>query len=189
MTRYGLCIDVFRCLGCYSCVVGCKNWHKIKAGSGSRRRIVDVTEGDFPNLKRWIFPVYCMQCDNAPCVSVCPTGATFRRKDGIITIDQQKCIACNKCVDACPYNARYINLNTGKADGCDFCSDRLDKGLVPYCVETCPGEAMIFGNLDDPNSKISQVIKEKKASVLKPELNTKPKLYYANLHYKGTAIK
>lgn len=188
MARYGLYIDVFRCLGCYSCVVGCKSWHRIKAGAGSRRNIVDFVEGSFPNIRRWLFPISCMQCDNAPCISVCPTKATFRRDDGIIAIDKEKCIACNKCVDSCPYNARYINLTTGKADACDFCSDRIDKGLLPYCVETCPGEAMVFGDLDDPKSKINQLIKEKNATVLKAKLNTKPKVYYANLYAKEENI-
>ena len=184
MARYGIYIDVYRCLGCYSCVVGCKNWHKIKAGVGNRRRIVDFTEGEFPNIKRWIFPVSCMQCDNAPCISVCPTKATFRRKDGIVSIDIEKCIACEKCVNACPYNARHINLETGKADGCDFCTDRIDQGLAPYCIETCPGEAMVFGDLDNPSSMISQLIKRKKAVPLRPELKTNPKIYYANLQAK-----
>lgn len=181
MARHGILIDVGRCIGCYGCVVACKNWHKIKAGVGARRRLADIQDGDYPLISRWIFPVSCMQCDNAPCIEVCPTGASFRRKDGIVTIEKNKCIGCEACIEACPYGARYMNAETGKADGCDFCTDRVDAGIAPYCVESCAGEAMVFGDLDNPMSDISRRIKETHAVCISPEYNTKPKVYYAHI--------
>lgn len=185
MARYGIYLDVSRCLGCYGCVVACKNWHGIKAAVGGRRNLIDFVEGSFPDIERWIFSAACMQCDNAPCVPVCPEDANIRRKDGILTIDVEKCIGCGECVEACPYHARYINPETEKADGCNFCMDRVDKGQVPYCVASCAGEAMVFGDLDDPSSDISKLIKAKKAMPLLPQLGTNPKVYYANLKPKG----
>ena len=185
MARYGIYIDVGRCLGCFGCLVACKNWHGIKAGVGGRRCLLDFVEGTFPAIERWIFPASCMQCDNAPCIPVCPVEANLRRKDGILTIDVEKCIGCGECIEACPYNARYINPETEKADGCDFCSDRIDSGLIPYCVESCTGEAMVFGDLDDPSSEISRLIKSTKATPLSPEQGTRPKVYYANLKNKN----
>lgn len=183
MARYGLYIDISRCLGCYGCVVACKNWYRIKAGYVGRKRIVDLTKGEFPNISRQIFPVSCMQCDNAPCLYVCPTGALYQRKDGIITIGAEECVGCKLCITACPYQALYFNPETQKADGCNFCAERIDSQSVPYCLESCSGEAMVFGDLDDPQSEISRLISATKAKPLSPQLGTKPKVYYAGLSF------
>lgn len=185
MARYGIYINVGRCLGCFGCVVACKNWHGIKAAVGGRRNLVDFVEGEFPAINRWIFSVSCMQCDDAPCVPVCPEDAHIRRKDGILTINVEKCIGCGECVEACPYQARYINPETEKADGCNFCVDRINDGKPPYCVTSCAGEAMVFGDLDDPSSDISKLIKATKATPLSTQLKTKPKVYYASLKAKS----
>jgi len=185
MARYGMYIDVGRCLGCFGCLVACKNWHGIKAAVGGRRNLIDFVEGTFPAIERWVFPASCMQCDNAPCIPVCPVEANVRRKDGVLTINTEKCIGCGECIEACPYNARYRNPKTEKADGCDFCTDRIDDGQIPYCVVSCSGEAMVFGDLDDLSSKISKLIKSTKAAPLSPQLGTKPKVYYSNLKAKS----
>ncbi|HMB31699.1 MAG TPA: 4Fe-4S dicluster domain-containing protein [Desulfohalobiaceae bacterium] len=182
MPRYGLYIDVFKCIGCYGCLTACKNWHGIPAGEQGRRRLVDVTEGDYPLISRWIFPVSCMHCDEPLCTSVCPTEATFKRYDGIVVIDQEKCIGCGECVESCPYNARTMRAGIEKADGCDMCVDRLDQGLLPYCVTSCAGEAMAFGDLDDPGSRIVKLIEESNAQQLAADYGRHPKIFYANLH-------
>lgn len=184
MPRYGLCIDVFQCIGCYSCLTACKNWHDIPAGEEGRKKLIDLTEGEYPLIDRWIFPVACMQCDHPPCVSVCPTEASFQRPDGIVVIDQEKCIGCGECIEVCPYNLRTMRKGIGKADACDMCVDRLDQGLLPYCLASCPGEAMVFGDLDDPNSQLSKKIKETKAQALGLDYGTKPKVFYAYLDMK-----
>lgn len=181
MARYGLVINVKRCIGCNSCTVACKNWHQIEAGAEGRRRVVDVTIGRYPGLSKWIFPLSCMQCDEAPCIPVCPTGATFRRKDGIVALDAAKCIGCKQCVDACPYHARYLDEKKSVADGCDLCSSRIDGGLQPYCVESCATRAMVFGDLSDPQSDASRLIRSEKGIQLSPQKGTKPKVYYIGI--------
>jgi len=183
--RYGLLIDTGRCIGCYSCVVSCKNFHRIAAGKKGRRRIEDVTTGDYPKIERWIYPVSCMHCDNAPCIAACNAGAITKRKDGIITIDKKKCnCGVKPCISACPFDALYYDDDTKAVDGCDFCADRVDLGLKPICVEVCPGRAMTFGDLSDPKSGISRRMKSGKAAPLKPESETQAKVYYENM---GTA--
>ena len=186
MPRYGMLIDVFHCIGCYGCVTACKNWHDIPAGEKGRKHLVDITEGEYPLVSRWIFPVSCMQCDIPSCVSVCPTEAIFQRQDGIVVTKQKECIGCGECLEACPYKARTIRAGMGKADGCDMCVDRIDRGLLPYCVASCAGEAMVFGDLDDPGSRISELIKQSNAQPIASHLGTKPKIFYANLHVKSS---
>jgi Fe-S-cluster-containing dehydrogenase component len=183
MARYGLYIDISRCIGCYGCVVACKNWYQIKAGLVGRKRIMDLAKGEFPNISRQIFPVSCMQCDNAPCVSVCPTGAIYHRKDSIITINPDECVGCKLCITACPYQALYFNPDNQTADGCNLCAERINSQSVPFCVESCSGEAMVFGDLDDPKSEISKRISSTRAQPLSPQLGTKPKVYYANMTF------
>lgn len=181
MARYGLVINVKRCIGCYACTVACKNWYQIEADVVGRRRIAEVTSGKYPKVSKWIFPISCMQCDKAPCIPVCPTKATFRRKDGIVVLDAKKCIGCKQCITACPYNARYFDEKKNIADGCDLCSSRIDSGLEPYCVETCPTQAMALGDLSDQRSDASKLIKSGKGIQLSPQRGTKPKVYYAGL--------
>jgi Fe-S-cluster-containing dehydrogenase component len=180
--RYGLLIDVSRCIGCYSCVVSCKSLHRIAAGKTGRRRIKDIVRGEYPKVARWIYPVSCMHCDNAPCILVCPAGAIVQREDGIVVIDKKRCNNCGKeCIPACPYDALYFDDDRQVIDGCDFCAERVGLQRKPLCVEVCPGRVMAFGDLADPESGISKLIKSKNAVPLKQNLGTRPKVYYANL--------
>lgn len=185
MARYGLYIDVKRCIGCYTCVVACKNWHQIDAGyDGGRIRLVDLSEGKYPDISRIILPVLCMQCENAPCIDECPIeGAIYRREDGIVVIEKGKCKGCKSqpCIPACPYGVLYYREDEDTVDKCDFCVERIDLGLEPYCVATCPTEAIIFGDLDDPDSEVSRSIAATEAKPLFTKSGAKPKAYYARL--------
>ena len=186
MARYGLYIDVRRCIGCYTCVVACKNWNQIDAGyDGNRINIVDLSEGKYPKISRTIFPIPCMQCEDAPCMNECPIeGAIYRREDGIVVVEKGKCKGCKSrlCIPACPYGVLYYREDEDTVDKCDFCVERIDLGLEPYCVESCPTEAIIFGDLDDPNSEVSKSIAITKAKPLFTESRAKPKVYYAHLY-------
>jgi tetrathionate reductase subunit B len=193
MAQYGLYIDVRRCIGCYACVVGCKNWNQIDAGyDGSRISLIDLSEGEYPNIARTILPILCMQCENAPCIAECPVkGAIYRREDGIVIIDKDKCTGCKgkPCIPACPYGILYYREDEDAVDKCDFCVERIDLGLDPYCVAACPTEAMIFGDLDDPNSEVSKSIAITKAKPLLTESGTKPKAYYAHLRVSSALLE
>ena len=181
MARYGSYIDVSRCIGCYTCAVACKNWYRIEAGKGARIKIREVIKGKYPKVSYWIFPTRCMHCDNPSCVPVCPTQALYTRKDGIVALDEKKCTGCKSCLSACPYQAPYFDQKKGVVDKCDLCAERIDSGLKPYCMESCAGAAMIFGDLDEPNSEISKLIVSEKAFTLSSQLGTGPKVYYANM--------
>jgi len=179
MARYGLLVDVERCNGCDGCVVGCKNWHGIPAGEGGRIRIIDKTAGDFPDVKRWIFPVLCMQCEYPPCVAVCRFQACFVNETGIVQVIEKKCVGCELCVVACPYGARVMRKNK-IPDSCDFCLDRLEEGEIPYCVASCPNHALIFGDLDNPDGILRKTIVRKRARPLKKRYGTRPRVYYTH---------
>lgn len=181
MARYGFYVDLSRCIGCYSCVVGCKNWHEIDAREDGRIGLMDMTTGEYPDVSRWIIPVMCMQCEYPPCVSVCRYKASYKRKDGIVAIDSKKCVGCELCTFACPYQVRHMRVNPNVADGCDFCAERVDLGLEPYCVESCPMDALVFGDLDDTESEVRKLIKLENAEPLLRKFGTKPKVYYANM--------
>ncbi|MBW2095415.1 MAG: 4Fe-4S dicluster domain-containing protein [Deltaproteobacteria bacterium] len=180
---YGLLIDVSKCTGCRSCVVGCKNWHDIPAGEHGRIRLMDLTTGEYPDVSRWIFPVMCMQCAYPPCVSVCRYDAGFIDEHGIVSVNLKKCVGCELCTLACPYGQRHMGQKGKVAKGCDFCMDRVREGQQPYCVETCPTDALIFGDLDNPQSTISTLIQQEKAQPLKKKFRTRPKVFYANLNH------
>ena len=131
----------------------------------------------------YMLPRLCNHCDNPPCVPVCPVGATFKAATGEVLINSDHCVGCGYCVQACPYDARFINEDTGTADKCTFCAHRLEAGLLPACVETCVGGARIFGDLADPKSEVSKILVARKADVrvLKPDQNTNPNVYYLGL--------
>jgi tetrathionate reductase subunit B len=130
-----------------------------------------------------VVPRLCNHCEEPPCIPVCPVGATFKRADGIVLVDGERCVGCAYCVQACPYDARFINHETGKADKCTFCAHRLEAGLLPACVETCVGGARLFGDLNDPGAEIGRRLRSAGGAVrvLKPEAGTTPQVLYIGL--------
>ena len=173
MANYGIVIDLNKCVRCRTCYIACKREHNIVAHPRDdehpyeyyRLRYVEWEWGKYPAVKRAFIPVHCVQCDDPLCIRFCPIDAISQREDGVIVIDKVRCNGCGVCAAICPYGALYINRD-GKVDGCDFCADRIDEGLPPKCVEMCPAGARIFGNLNDPKSKISKLVASNKAKPL-----------------------
>lgn len=176
--RYAMVIDTRRCVGCHACSVACKTENDVPLGE-TRSWVEYIEKGDFPNVSRSFLPRLCNQCEKPQCVSVCPTGATYKREeDGIVAIDPDICIGCKYCLHACPYGMRYINPVTGVAEKCDFCQHRVEQGLEPACVNTCQGRARIFGDVNDPESEVSKVLSKNPTTVLRPEMGTEPMVFY-----------
>jgi Fe-S-cluster-containing dehydrogenase component len=136
---------------------------------------------DENTIRSFFVPKLCNQCDNPPCVQVCPVGATFKTPDGVVLVDSNYCIGCRYCIQACPYGARFLHPELRVTEKCTFCYHRLIKGLVPACVEACPTQARIFGEIKKKSSPLVRFLRMSKIAVLKPFLNTEPKVYYANL--------
>ncbi|HDX1016704.1 TPA: tetrathionate reductase subunit TtrB [Pasteurella multocida] len=181
--RYAMLVDLRRCIGCQSCTVSCGIENATPIGEfRTTVRQYEVTD-EKQVVNNVLLPRLCNHCDNPPCVPVCPVQATYQRKDGIVVVDNERCIGCAYCVQACPYDARFINEETKTADKCTFCTHRLEVGLLPACVESCVGGARIIGDLRDPNSTISKMVEEFKAElkVLKPNSGTVPHVFYLGL--------
>lgn len=178
--KWVMVIDLRRCVGCYSCQASCKMENGVPY-EFFRTWVEVIERGKYPNVRRVFLPRLCNQCDSPSCVPVCPVGATFKRDDGIVVIDYERCIGCGYCIQACPYDARYRNPSTGTADKCDYCLHRLSEGEVPACVANCMGGARIFGDLNDPESQVSKLLAEKSVVVLKPETGNKPQVFYIGL--------
>ena len=213
--RWGMVMDLRKCIGCRACTVACKAENNVSLGR-FRAVVQEETFGTFPNTRKGFLPIMCNHCEGSekdgvpPCVKACPEypgkrmtyltpdgkkiryrgGATYKRPDGAILIDKELCIGCGKCIDACPYGVRSFDpfVKAGKdpekqaADKCDLCVHRVDNGLEPACVNTCQGRARIFGDLNDPDSEVSRLVKEHNLDndehVLLPEEGTRPRLYY-----------
>ncbi|MFQ5847507.1 MAG: 4Fe-4S dicluster domain-containing protein [Candidatus Methylomirabilales bacterium] len=201
---YAMGIDIDKCIGCNRCVEACtiennvppepfftRTWverYVIKndktvavqnISEGRDRAEGPIEERDI--LRSFFVPKLCNQCDNPPCVQVCPVGATWSTQDGVIVVDSERCIGCRYCIQACPYGARYLHPKTKTADKCTFCYHRIVKGMLPACVEVCPTEARIFGDLKSKASRLVRFERMNKIHVLKPHLNTEPKVYYSGL--------
>lgn len=209
--------DTTRCIGCGRCVDACKlenhvpeepeynrTWVELHVVESDGTVLVDSPAGGidgFPPVppelaasgatvaQAYFVPRLCMQCENPPCVSVCPVSATYRTDDGVVLVDQERCIGCGYCVVACPYGARYIVPSGGESpmgiagvvDKCTFCYHRTTRGMLPACVEVCPVEARRFGDLNDPESPVNVALRTERTQVMKPELGTKPRVYYVGL--------
>ncbi len=180
--KLAMVIDLRRCNGCKACVTACGHENGNEPNEHRTQVLQSSTE---INGKEYVLnlPLLCNQCDNPVCTKVCPTGATFKRKeDGIVVVDSTGCINCNFCVYTCPYDGvRFTNSKTGTVDKCNFCIQRTTKGFLPACVETCTGGARVFGDLKDPDSDVSKLLKEHEALVLQSDKNTQPNVYYIGL--------
>ena len=213
---FGYALDLSRCVGCRRCVHACVKENNqsrdpqiqwIRVLEMDKEKGVDLEEANqyynpelVPQEGKFYMPVQCQQCKNPPCVKVCPVGATWQEKDGVVVVDYNWCIGCRYCMAACPYGARHFNWGEptiptedvnpvthylgnrprpkGVVEKCTFCIQRTRKGLYPACVEICPVGARKFGNLADPKSEVRYVIENKRVFVLKSDLNTQPKFFY-----------
>jgi len=201
---YGFGVSVDKCIGCARCMEACKNENNVprepfffrtwveryiirKNGTTTVKAIEPNSEpspetaSDKSILRSFFVPKLCNQCASPACVQVCPVGATFQTKDGVVLVNEKTCIGCRYCIQACPYGARYLHPVTHTADKCTFCYHRISAGLLPACVEVCPTQARVFGDLNAAASPMSRFLRMNKIHVLKPGLNTEPKVYYANL--------
>ena len=175
--NYAFVIDNRRCIGCHACSVACKVEHSVPLGV-ARTWVKYVEKGIFPETRRTFTVTRCNHCDDAPCVEICPTTALYRRSDGIVDFDNQRCIGCKGCMQACPYDALYIDPVTETAAKCNFCAHRVEVGLEPPCVTVCPTQAIVAGDLDDPTSQVNHLRFREPVQVRKPEKGTKPKVFY-----------
>lgn len=196
--KWGVAVDLKRCVGCQSCTIACKAKNGTPPGV-FWTRVIEKEEGTYPFAYTVYMPMRCNHCNEPPCVPVCPTGATYQRaQDNLVLIDQDACVGCHACVVACPYEARsmpqdargYYDQHTpyeaakfkswqvGTTQKCDLCVDRLDGGLQPACIDTCPTRAMVIGDLNDPESEISKLIKGRSNFRPRAELGTGPNVFY-----------
>ena len=175
--RYGFAIDQRTCIGCHACTVACKTEHDVPVGQ-FRTWVKYVDKGEYPNTTREMGVMRCNHCTDAPCVKACPTSALFKRDDGIVDFDNEQCIGCKMCMQACPYDAIYIDENTHTAAKCNFCAHRIDAGLEPACVQVCPTQSIWMGDIEDPTSGISKFLSITPVNVRTPEQGTRPNVYY-----------
>jgi len=174
--RYAMAIDTLKCVGCSDCVIACQMENNVPLGF-CRDWVVESVHGTYPQVGLELRSERCNHCENAPCVRCCPTGASHIEEGGVVVVTHNKCIGCGACIQACPYDARYSHPE-GYVDKCTFCNHRLTEGLNPACVSVCPTKCMYFGDLDDPNSAISNVLATRKFKSLAPEAGTKPQIFY-----------
>ena len=175
--RYGFAIDQRTCIGCHAFTVACKTEHAIPVGQ-FRTWVKYVEKGQYPDTTREMGVMRCNHCTDAPCVKGCPTQALFIRDDGIVDFDNERCIGCKMCMQACPYDAIYIDDETHTAAKCNFCAHRIDAGLEPACVQVCPTQSIWMGDIDDPTSGISRMLSITPVNVRTPEQGTRPNVYY-----------
>lgn len=177
MARYGMVIDTRRCVGCHACVISCFMENSVPEGY-TRDWITEITTGRFPDLHTEIYSTRCNHCSDAPCVTVCPTGASYIDEDtGIVLVDHEKCTGCKACIAACPYDARFIHPE-GYADKCTFCHHRVVEGLDTACAATCPTKAINFGDLEDPHGELRALLDGRRVKTLKPQAGTRPNLFF-----------
>lgn len=232
MPRYGMVVDLERCQGCRACMEACKIENNTPQAS-FWMYVFRLEEGTFPDTQITFLPRPCQHCDNAPCVKVCPVGARFKREDGIVLTDFERCIGCRYCEVACPYGVNFFNWKKpernyymewedesgagtvppwqnpdlqvrhgpenrltagggharGVVEKCTFCVHRVEKGLDPACVTTCPVRALIFGDLDNPDSPASRHLDGRTAFRLLEEVGTEPRVYYVGGQPPGSTAR
>lgn len=179
--RWAKVIDHTRCIGCHACSTACKSENQVPL-SVNRTYVKYVDVGVFPKARRAFQVTRCNQCEDPPCTHACPTAAMFQRPDGIVDFDKSICIGCKACIAACPYDAIFINPEDHSAEKCNFCAHRIDVGLEPACVVVCPVEAILVGDLDDPRSRVAEIVSREAVLVRRPEKETRPKLFYKGAH-------
>ena len=181
--RYGLVIDLERCVGCQACDIACRVENGMETISGMRVETIggdypDTPEGAFPDLSMYFLPVPCMHCDESVCMEACPTGAIFKRADGIVILGEGKCDGCQMCLSVCPYDALSYEPQRNVVRKCNLCYERLDDGFEPFCATCCGVSAIYYGDLEDPASMVSQLISHRSAYQINPEKGTGPAVYY-----------
>lgn len=174
--RFAMAVDTVRCVGCGACVLSCKTENRVPGG-GYRVWIAQETRGRFPHLALQLRSERCNQCEDAPCVATCPTGASFVAEGGVVGVDPDKCTGCKACMASCPYGARYVHPE-GHVDKCTFCLHRVREGKGPACVENCPTRALTFGDLGDPRSELFRLLARRQHEVLQPEAGTRPHVFF-----------
>jgi Fe-S-cluster-containing dehydrogenase component/formate-dependent nitrite reductase membrane component NrfD len=179
--NFGFVIDNRKCIGCHACSTACKSENEVPLGV-NRTWVKYVETGVFPDTRRHFQVTRCNHCAKPPCTYICPTTAMYQRPDGIVEFDGDKCIGCKACMQACPYDAIYIDPDTHTAAKCHYCAHRTDVGLEPACVVVCPEHAILAGDLDDPASEIALALAQHPVKVRKPEQGTRPKTYYIEGH-------
>lgn len=158
MTHKAIVIDLDTCIGCFSCEVSCKQENDLRLGESWSKVVTEGPTGTFPDIEKYWLPVMCQQCADAPCVHVCPTGASYRSADNVVLVDKEKCIGCKYCMMACPYGVRAWNQQEKVVEKCTLCQQRTAVGDLPACVAGCCGESRFYGDLDDPSSDASRVL-------------------------------
>lgn len=203
MTKLAIAVNTSRCVGCHTCSLACKMSNNVPDGMLWNRvltegcDVIDGAVGTYPNLARNYLPLACQHCENPACKRVCPTGATYKDDMGRVEIDYDKCIGCRMCMAACPYNARAFNWEEpvriqggnyghrdvpvrpkGVMEKCTLCPERTAEGKEPMCVACCPAGARVYGDLDDPNSEISRLKRERTVRILLEDMGTEPQVFY-----------
>jgi len=178
--QYGFVIDHRRCIGCHACTVACKAENDVPVGN-FRTWVKYVEKGAFPEVRRHFAVLRCNHCTKAPCVTICPVTALDKRKDGIVDIDRDVCIGCRACMQACPYDAIYLNEEDGCVEKCHYCAHRVEKGLQPACVIVCPEQAIVSGDFHDPQSKPSLLMAEQPSIRRREEQGTGPNVAYVGI--------